>query len=33
LETKYIRTCIKDKKIIENFMLEYKKNIDILEYI
>ena len=33
LETKYIRTCIKDKKIIENFMLEYKKNIDILEYM
>ena len=33
LETNYIRTCIKDKKIIENFMLEYKKNIDILEYM
>ena len=31
LETDYIRTCIKDKRIIENFMLEYKKNIDILE--
>ena len=33
LETNYIRTCIKDKRIIENFMLEYKKNIDILEYM
>jgi prophage antirepressor-like protein len=32
LDTKYIRTCIKDKRIIENFMLEYKKDIDILEY-
>ena len=33
LETEYIRKCIKDKRIIENFMLEYKKNIDILEHI
>ena len=33
LKTDYIRKCIKDKRIIENFMLEYKKNIDIVEYM